>query len=617
MHHRRQPPGTLRAFACALLVAMAATLLAPAPGLADWQKDAKEAAIKYADKKKDEIVKEQAKKAVFSLYSRLYKSGASRGLPRALAEVALSAPELNALANETAEAYGSGDSEKIREASEKVAVKFGEQISRLASNPETRQLLGSIIGSADKVREISGMLGNVAAGTPESRRAAAKYVGETLISVMPGAAVVGFYQTAYGVMKYAHNEFVDSQIEGLYQQYKDGKLSQEALITQLGRAPYDYIVRDRMKDLRDEKAAAVADAAKAAGEKVMEHLTKTTDDEVIKNIIATFDSRAEKERQEGNAVAEREKAQKEAETILNELNWAAKGRHGSDWYEKGPVNLEKFTSIVRDQLKADGVLDPNDPLHVKLMSKAASIAMIHGKNSKEYAKVLEELAQAKKAVLDTNKGAYCLDGSPTQALAGRLWQKGRQLVADGKPAAALPLLKQSVELCPDKERAAQLAELAKLATTSVQDFDGSYAGEIKLTSLDLKSPSTGTLTLIVKNGAVTGTLNSRQKMKERPDLIRKADIVGRVSAEGRITATIKGTSAMEKMSKTAPTTTLLSKEGQKFLADVMFYAIFTYPIEGSLTGQIAEGLGSGKFSANRLGNKPRPNQLSGTWTAHK
>jgi len=593
----------------ALLVAITATLLTPTPGFADWAKDAKEAAIKYADDKKDEFVKDQAKAAILALYKKLYRSSADLALSRTLASVAISAPELNKLMNDVAEAYASGDPEKQREASEKVAVSFGQQLSRLASNSKTRQQLGAIIGSADKVKEVSAILGNVAAGTDEGRRAAAEYVGQVLINLTPGAGIVGFYQSAYGAMKYANNAYVDSKLEQLYTAYKKG--DRELLLEQLraGTGGYGYVIENRRKELEQEKTAAIGDAAGATSKGVREHLTGTTQDEVIRNIFASFDGRIAKEKKDVAEKAERDKAQKEAETILTELDWAAKGRHGSDWYEKTPYNLNRFTSIVRDRLKADGVLDPNNPLHVKLMSKAASTAMIYGKGSKEYGKVRDELAEAKKNVIAASKGAPCLDGSPTEALAARLWRKGKQLVAAGKTGAALPILKQSLEFCPDEDRAKYLAALGKPETPGPQEFDGTYAGEITFKTYDMKTPLTltGSMTLTIKDEVVTGAMMSRQHQPggAEGDAVRKGDISGRVSPEGRIAATVKGKSAME-----------ITPGGkrEKAIENIVAWAGLSYSFEGSFTGQVSDGQGSGNFSATRLG---RPNNLVGTWKASR
>lgn len=598
MRYQHARYGRLRAAFCTLIAAIVVWLIVPAPSFADWREDAKNAVIKYADDKKNEVVKDQAKAAVFALYKKLYAAkGVSRAFSRKLAEVAISAPDLNKLAEETAEAYGSGDPDKIREASEKVAVKFGEQLSKLASTPELRGQLGSIIGSADKVKEISTMLGNVAAGTDSSRRAAAEYVGQALINLTPGAGVVGFYQAAYGAMKYANNEYVDSKIEDLYQAYKKGDAAaRELLLDQLraGTGGYGYVIENRRKELENEKTAAIGDAAGAASERVREHLTKTSSDDVIGNILASFDGRIEKERKDAVQKAEREKAQKEAEAIFAELDQVSSQRHGADWYDKRPVNLDKFADIVREQIKADGVLDPNDPAHVKKMSELLSTAMAYGRNSKEYAELLAEIAEIKNGVLALNKGAPCLDGSPTQRLAISLWQKGKALIAAGKPAAALPVLRQSLEYCPDDDRAAQLAELAKAAVPD--GFDGTYSGSVAFGPKEQRNLK-GTIQLTVAGDRVIGALTSRQA-HPKGVVTRQAAFSGSVSKDGRISGTISGSS---RFSATAPD------------ADIS-EMLNTYTFEGSLSGRIAGKAATGSFYAEN----PRAmvkSYMTGAWNA--
>jgi hypothetical protein len=282
-----------------------------------------------------------------------------------------------------------------------------------------------------------------------------------------------------------------------------------------------------------------------------------------------------------------------------------------------PINLDKYTSIVRDHLKGDGVLDPNNPLHVKLMSKAASTALIHGVKSKEYAKVLAELEAAEKSMIETSKGAPCLDGSPTQALASRLWQKGTQLANAGKISTALPLLKQSLEFCPDDEHAAQLATLSKAPTVTAQAYDGSYVGKLTFTTRDWKRPPTltGSITLNIKDNVVTGVVSSREPGRDgHAEIVRKADISGRVSSDGRITATIKGKSTQTY--RTDPDHSHGPAQVTKTFSNVISQLMMNYSFAGSFIGEISDDQGAGKVSATRLGDKPpwpSPNYLVGTW----
>ena len=121
--------------------------------------------------------------------------------------------ELLDLAEQTADAYASGDSEKMQEASEKVALKFGEELTSLASNPATRDKLNELLGKADTVKEVAQALGNATAGTASGRKAAAEYVGEALIGLTPAAGVIGFYKTAVGAMEYVEGQYKDLTVE--------------------------------------------------------------------------------------------------------------------------------------------------------------------------------------------------------------------------------------------------------------------------------------------------------------------------------------------------------------------------------------------------------------------
>lgn len=314
----------------AVPIAAIATLFATVPAFADWREEAQKAAIKFGDEKKDELIKERSKEAILALYGKLYKSGADPALSRALAEVALSAPELNKLAEETADAHASGDPDKIREAAEKVAVNLGQQLTRLASKQQTRKQFEAVIGKADKVREISEVLGNAASGTAEGRRAAEQYVGQALIDMTPAAGVVGFYQGAYGAMKYANDKYVDRKVEEFYQAYrKADEEGRKFLIEQVsvGQGGFGYVVRDRMMELKQQKDAAIADASGTVGEQMRERMKPTAEDAVA-DIVSSFDLRIDKERKDAAIATEREKAQAEAGYMLKELDRVSSERNG-------------------------------------------------------------------------------------------------------------------------------------------------------------------------------------------------------------------------------------------------------------------------------------------------
>ncbi len=520
------------------ILALSAVLFAPAPARADWRKDAKEAAIKYGDQKKDELIKAQSKAAIIALYKKLYsaKSGISRSSSHALAEVAMSAPELEKLAEDTANAYGSGDPDKIREASETVAVKFGEQLARLGSNAETREKLGSLIGKADKVREISQALGNAASGTAAGKRAAAEYVGQALIGLTPAAGVIGFYQSAYGAMKYAKGEYTDSKIEDLYKAYKNGDAAaRELLLDQMraGTAGYDYVVGDRRRELEEQKRVAIGDAADSAGDALLGHLTRTTEEEIIGSIVASFDSRLAKEREDKARKAASEKAQQDAESILAELESAMETKYGGR-VKDNPYNLDRFLGVVHDKFNEMPELDVNNSRDLKLMSRTLSAGLVFGRNSKEYAAATAALEQARADALAINKGSPCTTGSDTERLAGRLWQQGNQLASAGKAAEGLPMLKQSLDYCPDARRAAQVAALERMITETPATLDGTYSGPVG-------GAAGGTITFVVSGNSVSGNITGAY----RGDAI-SGSLSGTVGADGAMNTAVTGILAVAK-----------------------------------------------------------------------
>ncbi|MDQ2082182.1 hypothetical protein RA307_18490 [Xanthobacteraceae bacterium Astr-EGSB] len=561
----------------AILSVVAAVVLGPVPAGADWRQDAKEAAIKYGDQKKNELVKSQSKAAIVALYRKLYSAGAGGSASRALAEIAMSAPDLDRLAEEAATAYGSGDPDKAREASEKIAVKFGEQIARLGSTPQTRAMLGSIIGKADKVKEISQALGNATSGTASGKRAAAEYLGQALISLTPAAGVVGFYQSAHGAMKYAKGEYTDSKVEDFYKAYKNGDAkARELLLEQVraGTAGFGYVVDERRRELEQERLAAIGDAADAAGDALREHLTKTTEEEIIGNIVASFDSRMAKERDDKAQRAATEQAEREAESMLGELAKVVESKHGAKAMQDNPYNLEKFLGVVRGQFNNIPELDPTNPLDLKLMAKTLSTGLVYGKNSKEYAAATAALQQARDAALALNKGAPCSTGSSTQQLAVRLWQQGKQLAAAGKTEAGLPMLKQSLLYCPDDRRAAQVAALEKAATDATTTLDGTYSGAVR-------GAAGGTLTFVVTGNSVSGTITGAYA----GDAI-SGSLTGTVGANGAVSTAVTGT--------------LFNAKGKH-----------RYGFAGTLTGRIdaAAGAASGSWSAkNKYGH------AAGSWS---
>ncbi|MGA7971777.1 MAG: hypothetical protein WCA36_03145 [Pseudolabrys sp.] len=595
----------------ALCLGLAVALLPPMPAHADWRQDAKKAALKYADQKKDELVRAQSKAAITALYKKLYaaKSGVSRSTSRTLAELAIAAPDIDKMASDMADAYGSGDPDKIREASEAVAVKFGEQLARLGSNAETRAALGSLIGKADKVKEISQVLGNATSGTKAGQRAAAEYLGQALIGLTPAAGVIGFYQASVGAMKYAKGEFVDSKIEDLYQAYKKGDAdARKFLIEQVrvGQGGYGYVVDERRRDLEAQKAAAIGDAADSASDAVREHLTKTTEGEIIANIVASFDSRIDKEKQDKAQAKAAADAEKKVATILAPLQDAILQRNGVQALKNDPYKLDEYLHQIDLSLKNMPELDPNDDRSLTLASRSLSALLIFGRGSKEYAVALAALNNAREDAVANSVGGPCV--AESKDLAVRLWTRGVTLFNAGKAAAALPYLKNSLTICPDDKRAAKVAELEKLlAAPEETGFDGQYVGRGGYGNPGY--PQTPfTLRLTVSGERLSGTFVA-QISKSR--ITQNAKVTGSVSSDGRITATVVGQSRAANKIYTG--TDVNSKVGRA--VNDISQMMFTYPFVGQFNGRLVGAKASGSIVVRRTTKPFWKAPKNGTWSA--
>jgi hypothetical protein len=81
---------------------------------------------------------------------------------------------------------------------------------------------------------------------------------------------------------------------------------------------------------------------------------------------------------------------------------------------------------------------------------------------------------------------------------------------------------------------------------------------------------------------------------------REAKISGRVTADGRLTATLEGKSVY--------------KGDTPNLAQKLAATLVTFPFGGTLAGTIIEGQGSGTFQAQSTDQR-KPVLISGTWTA--
>ncbi|MBA3038230.1 MAG: hypothetical protein KJ670_07660 [Alphaproteobacteria bacterium] len=386
-----------------------------------WQEDAKKAAIGYADEKAKEVIKSQSQAAITALYQKLYKSGANKALVRQLGTVALSANEINKFAENAADAMTSGDPAKAKAASEEVAVALGKTLANGIKDPALRKQMAGVLGNIDKVNEAADVLGKAAGG---DRQAAYEFLGRAFIAATPAAAAFTAVETAAGVVSYTKGKFVDGTIEELYQEYAKGDAqTREAIRERLETLPlYSSVIRDRKIELADQRADDIAHATAEPSDAIRERLTSASDEEVIDDIFQTFAARTKQEQSAAVVEKARADAQAEAGLMMEALDTAAYGKYGRDWYAKHPYNLERFTQMIRDKLKKDGVLDPHNAIHIKAMANLLSTGLVHGTNSKEY---LDQLAKFReyRTMVAKHSGLTIEPEQPAADLSGQY--KGR------------------------------------------------------------------------------------------------------------------------------------------------------------------------------------------------
>lgn len=379
-----------------------------------FTQDAKKAALDYADAKAKEVVKEQSKQAIVALYKKLYKSGADKGLVRALGTTALSAEDINAFAQNAADAATSNDPDKARKAREDVAVAFGQTLAKAIRDPALKGQMTQLLGSADKVREISEALGKAGGGDPRSLY---EMAGRAVISLTPAAAAFNGFEAATGVMKYAHGKFVDAQIEELYRKYRDGDAhAREEVREQLetGRI-YSAIVNERKAELADARADAISRATTEPGDRVREHLTAASEREVIDDILRSFDARERKAQDERKAEAAKAAAKAQADAMLGALDAAASRKFGADWAKTRSYNLDLFMQRASRSLASDGVLDPDNPAHARTMASLLATRLVFGENSPEYREKLAQFEELRAVIAGdpAKAGQAAGTGDPT------------------------------------------------------------------------------------------------------------------------------------------------------------------------------------------------------------
>lgn len=371
----------LRSLLLFLLISTAGSLHAQS----DWKAAMKDATLKYAENRTQEFVAEANKKAILTIYKKLYPNLRNKGdreALRQLSSLGLDASRLNSLAADLA----SGDPAKVQNAGETLAVDLGNKLAKNLKDPYLRAKMTSLLGSADKINEISTVLGSAAGG---DGRAAAEYVGDLFISAAGGASVVGFYRTAHGVMKFAKDAYVDAEIEELYQDFKRGKLDP----MRLDLAGTHFALRDKIIAERENRLSELGNVD--ITDELREHLTHVSEQGFKENLLKGFESRQGKELSSGNRDAAVHEMEAQAQLIIGELDTVASREFGAGWWKEKQWNLPRFLEIIRERTSADPDFDPEDPTDLAIMSRLLAKKLVYGGDSPEYREALEHFNELK------------------------------------------------------------------------------------------------------------------------------------------------------------------------------------------------------------------------------
>ena len=424
-----------------------------------WEEDSKKAVLKYAENKAHDSIKSNTKSAIIALYKRLYNTGADKSYSSTLARISLSTSEINQLAESTADAFSSNDPNKVQAASEALAISLGNEMVKLAKRPELQGHLKSVMGKAGSIKDVSGLLG--AAGTTSGNLALAEYAGQVLIDLTPAAGVVAFYKSSYGAMKYVNDQFVSGAMEDLYETYKkhgSKGIEEVGLLLDAGKK-YGYVVRQRRMDLIAKTKALNIDANPS--QELIEHLAKASDDEIKRDILASFKKRQAKEEEYAEELVKRKEYEQEAEAILDTFDSVAFVKYGKDWYKKHPWQLADFTEKVQQAIRENGVLDYKNIGHIRAMSRLMAVRLIYTKNSPEYQIELAKVKKIQNGVLSANNNnGWCLSEA-SKRLAQSLLEKGYRYIESSKPELGFKYLSKSLKVCNNTKLEAELLKLKK------------------------------------------------------------------------------------------------------------------------------------------------------------
>jgi hypothetical protein len=169
--------------------------------------------------------------------------------------------------------------------------------------------------------------------------------------------------------------------------------------------------------------------------------------------------------------------------MLDALESTARGRWGKDWTQTRSYDLDRYMQAIRERMRADGTLDPDDPRHIAAMSRLLSTRLVHGANSEEYRRQLADFEEYRRTIQGSvtpvapapDAGApapasadrNCNAGSANRNEADRLWRETLALEKRGDFLSARKVLKRSLALCADKARLAHDEALRKKWMISV------------------------------------------------------------------------------------------------------------------------------------------------------
>lgn len=427
---------------------------------------------RYVAEKSEEVIKAQSKQAIIAAYKKLYRSGADKRMLRALGTVALSAEEIDTFADNMAKATVLGDPEGVKGVGQQVALALGQKLVAGLSDPQLRGQMGELLGSVEKVNEIADVVGQAAGG---DTKAAMEFAGRAIIAATPAAAIFTAGETAVGVMKYANEKFTDDSLEDLYRRYTDGDADEREQIRRKLESDrvYSYIIRDRRMELAAEKEEAIRLATAVLSDRLRERLLEAREADVIDDILQNFNARAERERVAAIREAASVKAAAQATAMLEALNSTARNRWGKDWSQTRVYDLDRFMQTIRERMRNDGVLDPDNPRHIAAMSRLLSTRLVHGANSEEYRRQLSDFEEYRRTIrgdivpvsapaqeagapagVKQGRDTSCAAGSPNRNEADRLWREVLALEKGGNFTSARKTLQRSLAICPDSKRAA-------------------------------------------------------------------------------------------------------------------------------------------------------------------